>query len=83
MAVVGPDVGMPVDIADEAGMHDAALRQPHRDVAGIVRIVDVDQLDGLAAELERHAVAETHHIVERMHVLHGVGALAEARCAMT
>ena len=79
VAVVGPDVGMTVDVADEAGMHDAAVGQPHRDVAGIVGIVHVEQLDGLAAEPERHAVAEADHVVERVDVLQGVAALAEAR----
>ena len=65
MTVVRPDVGMAIDVADEARMHHAALRQPDRDVAGIVGIVHVDQLDGLAAEMERHAILEAQHGVDR------------------
>ena len=54
------------------------IRQPHCNVAGIVLIVDIDELDRLAADMERHAVGETHDSVERFYPLERRGSLGKA-----
>src|SRR5215475_13421051 len=59
-------------------MQHAALRQPDRDVARIVEIVHINKLDGLAAEVKRHALLEAQHSVDRAHILERLATLAEA-----
>ena len=73
VAVVGPDIGMALAIADEARMHHAAVRQPHRNVAGVMGIVHIDQFDGPAAEMKGQPIIEADGRV------HGIDAL-ERRC---
>src|SRR5580704_6905590 len=83
VTVVGPDVGMPADIADEAGVHDSALWQPHGNIAWIVGIIDIDKLNGLAADMKRHAIRKADNGIKRPNTLERFGPFGESAFART
>ena len=52
--------------------------QPHGNIAGIVGVIDIDELYGLAADMKRHAIGKADNGIKRADALERLGPFGKA-----
>src|SRR5258708_39108950 len=77
MAVIGPDIRMAVLVTCERRMQHTFLRKPYSDVAWIVFVVDIEELNLLSPQMQGHVIAKARHGIDWIDVLQRLGAFGK------